>query len=262
MNSNDSRESTREDPQEQNISTPDSRSEAQTRIPSIDVNNSTTSTLDSPEQPSFNSKLTNISPSSSTRPSPLQQYPSPAPPQTLLPPIPPRPSPPTPINPSLYPTGESLKLASRTHSAETKTYNLALKARDASILAQRKEAKKLTKNVERERKRKEEVERNHVSSISNEREASASIPASPQPEPEPKPEASSSSPFNPPPLKCRPFCLLPPKSIHGQRDDNWIQVPMHGVDEIGAHCGIFAAGGGHYDDFVRDVVARIERWAR
>ena len=37
---------------------------------------------------------------------------------------------------------------------------------------------------------------------------------------------------------------------------------MEGVDEVGAHCGLFFAENPHYETLVRDVGERIERWVR
>lgn len=245
-NSNDSLGSTEEDIQKLHISTSDSRSEDQSKIPSVQVINDTTSTSDSLEQQSSNNNLASISPTSPTPPLPLPLHPSrSAPCAPNLPQIPPRPSPPSPINPSLNTTKESQKLASQTHAAETKAYNIALKDRDAAILAHRKEAKKLA----RDGKKKAKDEERKKSTMSNDQ---STLPI---------PEVSpSTTPIKPP--KYRPFCLLPPKNAHGERDSSWVRVTMHGVDEIGAHCGLFTAGSGHYDDFVREVVDRIEGWVR
>ncbi|KOS18459.1 hypothetical protein ESCO_000497 [Escovopsis weberi] len=58
--------------------------------------------------------------------------------------------------------------------------------------------------------------------------------------------------------KLRKFCTTPRK-VDGAADPAWVAVFMDGVDEVGAHCGLFAAGA-HYDDFVRDVGDRIVGW--
>lgn len=41
------------------------------------------------------------------------------------------------------------------------------------------------------------------------------------------------------PKKDRHFCILPPADNAGNRDPTWIRVYMPGVDEVGAHCGLF-----------------------
>lgn len=60
--------------------------------------------------------------------------------------------------------------------------------------------------------------------------------------------------------KHRTFCLLPRKHGDGKRDPRWIRVTMKDVDEVGAHCGLFAAGGDHYAGFVEEVVDRVSLW--
>lgn len=85
------------------------------------------------------------------------------------------------------------------------------------------------------------------------------------------------------PKKDRKFCLLPPKSADGTRDPTWVRVYMEGVDEVGAHCGLFFPRGpdgnepsdsdvleagatsegswsDRYAQFVGDVAERIEGW--
>jgi hypothetical protein len=39
-----------------------------------------------------------------------------------------------------------------------------------------------------------------------------------------------------------------------------VPVLVEGVDEVGAHCGLFAPGGAHYERLVGDVGERIARW--
>lgn len=61
-------------------------------------------------------------------------------------------------------------------------------------------------------------------------------------------------------VKLRKFCMLPPKT-DGRRDPAWVQVHMAGVDEVGAHCGLFFTGP-HYEKLVGDVGARIVGWVQ
>lgn len=66
--------------------------------------------------------------------------------------------------------------------------------------------------------------------------------------------------------KLRKFCMLPSSksssSSNGQQiDPTWIQIYMAGVDEVGAHCGLFFPGP-HYDKLVGDVSSRIVRWVQ
>ncbi|KAL8667175.1 MAG: hypothetical protein Q9202_000747 [Teloschistes flavicans] len=88
------------------------------------------------------------------------------------------------------------------------------------------------------------------------------LPSSPQ-------SPSAQPPFHHPthpnpsdPPKTHQFCLLPPKTRSGDRDPHWIRIFMPGVDEVGAHCGLFDAKGQHYEGLVGDVVERVEGWVR
>ncbi|KAJ6438480.1 catalytic protein [Purpureocillium lavendulum] len=60
------------------------------------------------------------------------------------------------------------------------------------------------------------------------------------------------------PKKLRKFCNLPGKT-NGVRDETWVDVYMDGMDEVGAHCGLFAPGP-HYEKLVGDVGSRIVGW--
>ncbi|KAL0943995.1 catalytic protein [Colletotrichum truncatum] len=62
------------------------------------------------------------------------------------------------------------------------------------------------------------------------------------------------------PKKERKFCTLPRK-INGRRDETWVPVFMEGVDEVGAHCGLFVPGP-HYDRLIGDVGGRILGWVQ
>lgn len=92
------------------------------------------------------------------------------------------------------------------------------------------------------------------------------------PSPTPSSNASSDPPHSslipPPPLiepkkkKEHHFCLLPadlsrqrPKKV----DPCWVRVYMEGVDEVGAHCGLFFQGP-QYESLVGDVGDRIKGW--
>lgn len=60
--------------------------------------------------------------------------------------------------------------------------------------------------------------------------------------------------------KLHKFCMMPQKS-DGVRDPTWVQVYMEGVDEVGAHCGLFFAGP-HYEKLVGDVGGRVVGWVQ
>ncbi|ROW02672.1 hypothetical protein VSDG_01853 [Cytospora chrysosperma] len=60
--------------------------------------------------------------------------------------------------------------------------------------------------------------------------------------------------------KLHKFCMLPPK-VNGRPDPAWVQVYMKGVDEVGAHCGLFFSGP-HYEPLIGDVGGRIVGWVQ
>lgn len=61
--------------------------------------------------------------------------------------------------------------------------------------------------------------------------------------------------LQPPKKRERFFCLLP----HDAENNSWVKVPMDGVDEVGAHCGLFVPGP-VYERLVGDVAGRVEAW--
>lgn len=64
----------------------------------------------------------------------------------------------------------------------------------------------------------------------------------------------------PKPKKLGKFCMLPAKA-NGVRDPCWVKVYMEGVDEVGAHCGLFFAGP-HYEKLVGEVGGMIVGWVQ
>ena len=190
-----------------------------------------------------------------------------------LPPIPPEPTEPSPFEPSKYPDKDTRKLAEKDYSRLLKAYQRAIKDRDGAIKDRRKLLEKREKNArlarekqikldekERVKAEKEEVKRLH--SLESSRTSS-----------NPKAESVESSTTNikdvsaPPkdlkaekPKRDKKFCMLPPK-VNGRLDQCWVRVYMVGVDEVGAHCGLFFVGE-HYEGLVADVGARIEEWVK
>lgn len=60
--------------------------------------------------------------------------------------------------------------------------------------------------------------------------------------------------------KNKKFCTLPSK-VDGVKDPTWVDVYMDGMDEVGAHCGLFFSGP-HYDKLVGDVASRVIGWVQ
>ena len=59
----------------------------------------------------------------------------------------------------------------------------------------------------------------------------------------------------------RKFCRLA-KGPNGEVDPCWVRVYMPGVDEVGAHCGLFAEDGDRYEGFVAAVGMTVVGWAK
>ncbi|KAL8714136.1 MAG: hypothetical protein Q9220_001864 [cf. Caloplaca sp. 1 TL-2023] len=179
----------------------------------------------------------------------------------LLPPIPDRPPSPAAFDPSIYPDKATLKLASRAHDRDVKIYKRLLKARDDAITDRRKMLVKQAKKTLKKQKSKpshperspavehlnenlRDVERPKLSAASPPLSSSTSLHTTDQ-----KPDSV------PKQQKLHTFCLLPSKP-----DPCWVRVVMRDMDEVTAHCALFAADGQHYRDFARDVVERIQEW--
>lgn len=134
---------------------------------------------------------------------------------------------------------DAAKVAQKAEKDAAKAQKEAVKAqKDAAKAAQ--EAEKAKLKAERdianarleERKAELKAERE---ALKAEREAekqalAAAKAAKPVEAPEEKEEK---------PKKDRHFCILPPADSAGNRDPAWIRVHMPGVDEVGAHCGLF-----------------------
>lgn len=131
-----------------------------------------------------------------------------------------------------------------------KAYDQAVKDRDRAIKERQKLVQKRNKKAEQEAARLERHELNRRlrgewaqqqqrDAAARTRDGAADTAAAPK--------------------KDRKFCTLP-KKANGVRDPTWVRVFMGGVDEVGAHCGLFLPGD-HYERLVGDVGERIVGWA-
>ena len=186
-----------------------------------------------------------------------------------LPPIPAKPQEPAPFDPSKYPEKDARKLAEKEHSRQTKAYERAVKDRDRAIKDRRKLLEKREKASKRALEKQLKLEAKEIAKIKKEeaaasgskkvkdgeagasdgRSGSKDLEREGVVDEEAKPEKSK---------RDRKFCLLPPK-INGERDACWVRVYMPGVDEVGAHCGLFFVGE-QYEWLVSDVGRRIQEW--
>ncbi|MCJ1474913.1 hypothetical protein MMC13_003573 [Lambiella insularis] len=208
-----------------------------------------------------------------------------------LPPIPPPPTEPAPFDPSPYSDKDTRKLAEKDHARQTKSYQRAVKDRDKAIKDRRKllekrekvarqAREKAMKEEERIRVREEIAEMRAKEMLRagqerEEQEQAADPTSASAPNGSDSLSDSGSAHRNPSSLtnsqgavdetkaekkmRDRKFCMLPPK-VNGRRDACWPRVFMEGVDEVGAHCGLFVAGKPHYEGLVMDVGQRVEMW--
>ncbi|RDW89344.1 hypothetical protein BP6252_01376 [Coleophoma cylindrospora] len=178
-----------------------------------------------------------------------------------LPPIPSMPTEPTPIDLSIYTDKDSRKIAEKEHKRVTKAYQQAVKDRDSAIKDRKRLVEKREKKTRQEaEKRLKEEQKQRAREEKEEEKLRATI------NPEPLPVSSPVETRDPQrstvkvekPKKDRKFCMLP-SGTNGKRDACWIRIYMEGVDEVGAHCGLFFPGP-QYESLVMDVGRRIEEW--
>lgn len=196
-----------------------------------------------------------------------------------LPPPPPFPVWPLSYDPAAYPDKTTRNLAHKKYTTEFKSHMQALKAYDKSI---NQRLKLLDKQDDRDDRAKKSTKTKKPPAPSQ------LVKASPPKNKEPAPASSSSllsikpaekedssheyddndgssvggggggAETKPPPKRDRRFCVVPSR-INGQMDPCWVRVFMNGVDEVGAHCGLFVPGE-HYGWLVDDVGGRIQGW--
>ena len=172
-----------------------------------------------------------------------------------LPPIPPQPPAPAAFDPNLYPERDALKLAKKAHSRQLKAYQRAVKDRDNAIKDRRKILKKREKAAQQQLKREgKQIAKPKTKKKAKSRQETQSAES-----------LQSNSAFEgdetkpDKPKRDKKFCMLPSK-INGAADPCWVRVYMAGVDEVGAHCGLFFVGGEQYEWLVQDVGERIKDW--
>ncbi|PWW74894.1 hypothetical protein C7212DRAFT_203389, partial [Tuber magnatum] len=135
------------------------------------------------------------------------------------------------------------------------------KKREKEKKEKRKSATQHDGEVERQRLEKERMEREERR-LKGILEPPAYMGQSSIPSPSPSPSPTPSPTHCPTPMpetpqrtkRERKFCLIPRTP-----DARWIKVEMTGVDEVGAHCGLFFLGD-VYERLVGDVAGRIEGW--
>ena len=211
-----------------------------------------------------------------------------------LPPIPDLPSPPVPPDPNLYTNRDARKQAEKETRRAKKMYEQAVKNRDRAIKERqklidkhRRKSAKEAERIAREEQRTKSTQTMPSSTAESqglvlqpdvEERLRDTLALANNQEQEPQQPLSREesramnalTPSTSPPIltlgggankkKERKFCMLPSK-VNGALDPTWIRVYMEGVDEVGAHCGLFFPGP-HYETLVGDVGSRIIEWVQ
>ncbi|KAI9816460.1 MAG: hypothetical protein M1827_001592 [Pycnora praestabilis] len=180
-----------------------------------------------------------------------------------LPPLPPDPQQPPSFDPSIYTDKDTRKLAEKENVRVLKAYKQALKDREKAIKERQKLLEKRDKKARQDREKivkLEEKQRLKEEKEEQKRQAALNPDALPTAQKEKCKEKEGEEVSSTKAKRDKKFCMLPPKD-NGRLDPTWVRVYMQGVDEVGAHCGLFFIGEA-YEKLVGDVGARIEEWVR
>jgi hypothetical protein len=174
-----------------------------------------------------------------------------------LPPIPPVPTEPEPIDLSVYTDKDSRKIAEKEQKRIMKVYQQAVKDRESAIKDRKKLVEKREKKARQEQEKQLKAEEKQRLKEEKQEEMRRTT-INPELPKERQASVASSSIKDDKPKRDKKFCMLPPE-YGGKRDKCWVRVYMEGVDEVGAHCGLFFPGP-QYESLVGDVGARIGKW--
>lgn len=170
----------------------------------------------------------------------------------VLPTIPDVPPPPTPPDLDACPDKESRTQAKDTFKLAQKAHAQAVKARDKAIKERDKAIKDHQKALDKQQRKAAKLKEKH------DKQANKLHKPPPSPQDGDDHQEKEKKDKKKPPRR-RKFCMTPSKSDSGARDPTWVEVYMEGVDEVGAHCGLFVPGP-HYERLVGDVGERIAGW--
>jgi pimeloyl-ACP methyl ester carboxylesterase len=184
-----------------------------------------------------------------------------------LPPIPDLPNEPASLDLTLFTDKDSRKLAEKDHKRLQKAYQTAVKDRENALNDRRKLVEKREKKARQEAEKAAKSEaKQRLKDEKDEDKRRATINPEPLVEREVEVDVitrdghrgKETVAVREKPKKDRKFCLLP-TGPDGKRDSCWVRVYMEGVDEVGAHCGLFFQGP-QYESLVGDVGDRIQVW--
>ncbi|MDI1486905.1 MAG: hypothetical protein OHK93_006167 [Ramalina farinacea] len=199
-----------------------------------------------------------------------------------LPPIPALPAEPERFVPESEDPKER-KFAEQQNQRQIKAYQRLLKDRENAIKARQKFVEKREKEAakaveasakkgEKERAKAEKAEAKRAAKAAKAREEEAkaqegrvvtlaAIGSDEEVENEAKGKGRAEERVEEKAPRDRKFCRLA-KGPNGEVDPCWIRVYMPGVDEVGAHCGLFAEDGDRYEGFVAAVGMTVVGWAK
>lgn len=185
-----------------------------------------------------------------------------------LPEIPGLPAEPEPPNLERYASNPAArKLVEKEAKQSRKIYDQAVKNRDKAIAERakliKKHHQKIAKEAEKRKKADQKREKEEQKRLQKEEAAfkkEMDLAAKDQARKVQGSQAEIDKVGEETKKKERKFCMLPRK-VNGVRDGAWVQIYMEGVDEVGAHCGLFFPGP-HYERLVGDVGSRIVAWVQ
>jgi hypothetical protein len=186
-----------------------------------------------------------------------------------LPPIPDAPIEPEPIDLEVYTDKDSRKIAEKEQKRVMKAYQQAVKDRDSAIKDRKKLLEKREKKAKAEAEKKMKIEEkqrlkeekeSQKRRLEEEKAVEKGKGKATTTQSGTKQGSETPSMKDEKPKRDKKFCMLPP-TVRGKVDKCWVRIYMEGVDEVGAHCGLFWPGT-QYESFVGDLGARIEQWVR
>ncbi|KAK3378212.1 hypothetical protein B0H63DRAFT_436730 [Podospora didyma] len=179
-----------------------------------------------------------------------------------LPPIPDLPAPPQALDLTVYTDKEARKQAEKEAKRAQKVYEQAVKSREKAIKEREKLAekrrRKSIKDAEKQKQEAQKKEKSKQKKLQKENQATLQKELDALRLSEQAQQQLQGQGLQEKKPKLRKFCMLPGKT-NGTRDTAWVQVYMEGVDEVGAHCGLFFPGP-HYEKLVGDVGSTIAGW--
>lgn len=212
--------------------------------------------------------------------------------EPALPPLPEIPIEPEAIDLDKYTDKDERKIAEKEQKRVMKVYQQAVKDRESAVkdrkkliekrekkakqdsekqakadekqrLKDEKEAAKKQQLDEKEAAKKQQLEEKEASKKQQLEEKAAAEKGKGKAIAEPAEDRSRQGSVAPSvkdekPKRDKKFCMLPP-TVRGKVDKCWVRIYMEGVDEVGAHCGLFFPGP-QYESLVGDLGARIEGW--